>query len=381
MEFPLYSRLLKNASLMFVIYSAVLSPTVLAATESDIFVILSEDARSYVFKQSVVSDKLQIDYALPENLSNTQLVFVDNKDETWERINNRISFKGGSFSLMYRHHFTDEIDSENNLTFNFSSPQFSNEGGYEFFSYTWILPETMEVTTYSSNITSSTWQQSENILRYTTRQNNNIQLHIQFRRKNVENETSAEISEQISPPLQASQPEVVEPSVAPEVEQEPEIEAQSEVESEIQTDIASKGPHTTEPDNTTHCIESEHLSLAAIVCSDQTSVILEQVIFERNSATLTPAVREFLDSLIAPLQNNADKTFEIAAYTDSKGPQDWNRRLSDERAQTVRLYLIFKGVTASQLTAVGYGESDPVANNNTSEGREKNRRIELKLVK
>jgi OOP family OmpA-OmpF porin len=70
---------------------------------------------------------------------------------------------------------------------------------------------------------------------------------------------------------------------------------------------------------------------------------------------------------------------EIAGHTDTTGPGDYNQGLSERRAKSVMGYLISKGVPAENLTAVGYGESNPIASNVTREGREANRRVEFRI--
>jgi OOP family OmpA-OmpF porin len=106
---------------------------------------------------------------------------------------------------------------------------------------------------------------------------------------------------------------------------------------------------------------------------------LKGVNFENDSATLTAASRPILDNAAATLKTQVADNVEIAGYTDANGKPDYNLNLSKQRAEAVRQYLIGKGIDASRLTANGYGEANPVAGNDTDEGREANRRVELKL--
>jgi len=68
---------------------------------------------------------------------------------------------------------------------------------------------------------------------------------------------------------------------------------------------------------------------------------------------------------------------EVSSNTDSTGRDEFNQRLSEERASSVRSYLVTQGLTDDSVTAVGLGKSMPVADNGTSEGRQKNRRVEI----
>jgi len=72
---------------------------------------------------------------------------------------------------------------------------------------------------------------------------------------------------------------------------------------------------------------------------------------------------------------------EIAGHTDSTASAETNQKLSENRAQSVRNYLIKKGINKERITAVGYGETQPVADNGTEEGRQKNRRTEVRIIR
>lgn len=102
--------------------------------------------------------------------------------------------------------------------------------------------------------------------------------------------------------------------------------------------------------------------------------------FETASAKLTAESKPILDGAAATLKAQTGDNAEIAGYTDSQGKPDYNLNLSKQRAESVRQYLIGKGVEADRLTANGYGEANPVASNDTDEGREANRRVEIKLI-
>ncbi len=106
---------------------------------------------------------------------------------------------------------------------------------------------------------------------------------------------------------------------------------------------------------------------------------LKGVNFENDSAKLTGNSGLILDAAAAALQANPNDNAEVAGYTDSNGDSGYNLKLSQERAESVRQYLIGKGVDAARLTAKGYGEASPIASNDNDAGREANRRVEIKL--
>ena len=108
---------------------------------------------------------------------------------------------------------------------------------------------------------------------------------------------------------------------------------------------------------------------------------LKGVNFESGSARLTSESRTILDNAASELVKYPTMKVLVAAYTDSQGSAAFNQNLSQKRAESVRNYLISKGVAASALKATGFGESNPVATNDTAEGRAENRRVELSVIK
>jgi OOP family OmpA-OmpF porin len=108
----------------------------------------------------------------------------------------------------------------------------------------------------------------------------------------------------------------------------------------------------------------------------------DKVQFEIGKAVLLPESQSLLDDVAAVLVQHAEvKYLEVAGHTDSTGKAAKNRKLSQDRAEAVRLYLIDKGVAAERLTAKGYGPDKPIADNKTKEGRDKNRRVEFLILK
>ncbi|MBT8421616.1 MAG: OmpA family protein [Gammaproteobacteria bacterium] len=114
-------------------------------------------------------------------------------------------------------------------------------------------------------------------------------------------------------------------------------------------------------------------------CAAVTVINLEGVNFSSNSADLLDGAEERLDEQAAKLAANPDITIEVAGHTDSDGDAGYNQTLSKRRADTVRAYLIGKGVGADRITSAGYGESEPVAPNDTAVGKASNRRVELRI--
>jgi len=115
-------------------------------------------------------------------------------------------------------------------------------------------------------------------------------------------------------------------------------------------------------------------------CEIRGTIRLEGVQFETNSDRLLPEANRVLDEAAATLAKYPDLVVEIAGHTDAQGDAAYNLGLSERRAKTVRDYLIMKGANAGSLTARGYGETEPVSDNGTAEGRAQNRRVELRVI-
>ncbi|MFH1818522.1 MAG: OmpA family protein [Pseudomonadota bacterium] len=106
-------------------------------------------------------------------------------------------------------------------------------------------------------------------------------------------------------------------------------------------------------------------------------LVLDGVNFDFDKATLRQEDIVIIDKDVTGLDKWGNVNIEVAGHTDSRGSDKYNMKLSQRRAEAVRNYLISKGIAADRLTAKGYGESQPVADNATDEGRFKNRRVEL----
>ena len=107
---------------------------------------------------------------------------------------------------------------------------------------------------------------------------------------------------------------------------------------------------------------------------------LNNVYFDFDKATLRPESMSDLDKAFAILDKFPGIKVEVGAHTDSKGNDEYNLKLSERRAKSVVDYLVKKGITIDRLIAKPYGESNPVDTNETDEGRQKNRRVEIKVV-
>jgi len=109
--------------------------------------------------------------------------------------------------------------------------------------------------------------------------------------------------------------------------------------------------------------------------------VLKDLLFDTGKSTIQKNSYQAVDDLAALLLNRKTMVVEISGHTDNVGTPADNLKLSQDRANTVRNYLIKKGVESNRITAVGYGDTKPVADNSTTEGKQMNRRTEVKIIK
>ena len=133
------------------------------------------------------------------------------------------------------------------------------------------------------------------------------------------------------------------------------------------------GSKAAEPAAMAPSIEPEKVEAMAL----QLSEVADMVLFEYNSATLTPAMVDALQPALKRLLDYPQAHLTIHAHTDSRGSSAYNQNLSERRALSVNDYFVSKGVAVSRLTLDAKGETQPVADNHTDAGRAQNRRVVL----
>jgi outer membrane protein OmpA-like peptidoglycan-associated protein len=109
-------------------------------------------------------------------------------------------------------------------------------------------------------------------------------------------------------------------------------------------------------------------------------IALQNIFFETGSSTLLPSSYPELNKLLSTLINNEQMKIELRGHTDNIGTDEYNQQLSEARAKSVYQYLIDHAIDAGRLSFKGFGESQPVATNETEYGRQQNRRTEFVIV-
>jgi OOP family OmpA-OmpF porin len=103
------------------------------------------------------------------------------------------------------------------------------------------------------------------------------------------------------------------------------------------------------------------------------------VLFDFDKSNVKPEAATILDRLVVFMNENKDKKAELSGHTDNVGTEAYNQKLSERRVNAVREYVVKKGVDSSRISGQGFGESKPIAENKTAQGRAKNRRVEIKV--
>ncbi|HEX2279606.1 MAG TPA: OmpA family protein, partial [Candidatus Tectomicrobia bacterium] len=110
-------------------------------------------------------------------------------------------------------------------------------------------------------------------------------------------------------------------------------------------------------------------------------IVLQSVHFEFDKSRLTPLGRQVLDDAAQKLQSNPTLSVEIEGHTDSVGTELYNLGLGKRRAEVVKGYLVLRHqVDPKRMTTLSYGETRPIADNRTEQGRAQNRRVEFKVL-
>lgn len=107
--------------------------------------------------------------------------------------------------------------------------------------------------------------------------------------------------------------------------------------------------------------------------------LTSDVLFDYNSSSLRPESRSTLGDLASNFRRYTDEIIDVEGHTDSTGTPDYNQTLSEKRADSVKGFLVDEGVASSRINAIGYGETRPKASNDTPEGRQLNRRVEIHI--
>ena len=111
------------------------------------------------------------------------------------------------------------------------------------------------------------------------------------------------------------------------------------------------------------------------------SRVVLHINFETGKSNLKSKEKEKLKGIISYLKTNPTQQVEISGHTDDEGTDEFNLSLSENRAKSVKKYFITHGISSKRIVTAGYGLSQPIAGNDTDDGKQENRRVEIKFLK
>ncbi|MCB1803535.1 MAG: OmpA family protein, partial [Gammaproteobacteria bacterium] len=139
-----------------------------------------------------------------------------------------------------------------------------------------------------------------------------------------------------------------------------------------------------QPDDIAACRDAFYAGLAELEApvAEEVDVVSlsSDVLFEFDKYDIRPEFTDELDAAADLLKANPDVTVRIDGHTDSIGTEEYNQGLSERRANAVADYLAKAGIARDRMTVAGFGESQPIASNDTPEGRAQNRRVDIDLI-
>ena len=154
-------------------------------------------------------------------------------------------------------------------------------------------------------------------------------------------------------------PNTKKPEIKPEVKSEVKTEDEVKLKNEVKPEFKPEEPKTTK------------------ILKDA----YDNLVFEFNKDVIKPTSYPFLDEVVSVLGEEPNWTLKVEGHTDNVGRDDYNLKLSKKRAESVKKYIESKGIMSSRIIADGFGSTKPIADNKTAGGREKNRRVEFKIIK
>jgi outer membrane protein OmpA-like peptidoglycan-associated protein len=346
--------------------NAALSRPLLAAS-SDLLIIMDQDGKHYLAQRTLTTDSklLLLDLPLGRRTMHQQFSGPEKLmfSTAHEQNPNILSLWSGAVMTRYRHYYNEgfEVQDDDTLKINFSQAHLqvsSDDASTLHSSVTWVLPEGATLIS-STDVNedphvTGTWIENENTVSYTQSGGSLSSLTLHFA-------------------LLEQEPIVIlDPCVAV-------VGTSDRCSPDIdQDDIPDYRDACLRIDNT--ITASNKPSEDVLGCDGQLQILLESVNFQVGRSYLDAASREALDRVAIALQRIPEQLVEVSAHTDNQGTSENNLRLSQNRAATVRHYLMLRGVGPNQISGVGYGERLPLHSNETSNGRSANRRVELKRI-
>jgi len=324
---------------------------------SDLLIVMDPDGRSHTVQHTLASNGPLLTLRLPGSVVPLHVQFLgadkQQNEKTFEINPNTVELSSGSAFARYQHQYGDEVKQTENGQFVLNTQSIPNSINSPGLSLTiarttWVFPNTIEIVSYTIPKPSvGHWASVDNSLTFTQVGKVATDISITYNRTDLENDHKANLCSTALHPSDA-----------------------------CSTDNDKDGI----PDYRDLCIDESALPSNRLGCTTNKNLLLDAIDFKTGRTYLDVSARQTLDTVAYALLNNEPIFVEVSAHTDNVGAQNSNRDLSLKRANAVRHYLILKGVDSNAIRAVGHGETFPIRDNESPEGRRANRRVELSVV-
>lgn len=333
--------------------------TVIAKTDtaqeaiSDILIVLDTDGLSHTVQHTLSTSGVEMTLNLPGSVIPQEVMFFgQDRSQFKEQYKNKpskVQISSGSAFARYQHQYGSDIDQIQPgyfvLTTSSVPANLSIEGGpLTDSSISWVFPSEYRLVSYSqTDYNTGRWVAANNTLSFYGSGAEPVELTITYK-KNTQTNAVAQIS----------------------------CNSASAPSDECSEDSDEDGV----PDYRDVCVESNS-SVNSFGCEEDKVMVLSSIKFETGKSYLDVTARNALDRVAYAILNSEFSFFEIAGHTDNEGEVGNNQRLSKQRSDAVRHYLLLKGVNPNAVRSTGYGEEKPIRSNDSAEGRRVNRRTEL----
>ncbi len=386
----MYPTFLSRSVTLGILLTVWSSAALAASATSDVLIVLAADGRSYTLQQTIASDGPLVALQLPDASTIKQFDFLGPNQlthrENADTLSGAVEFWDGVALLRYHNEYIDEVTQTGPHSYRLSVPSlpqnFAVENGdITRSSFTWVFPPDAELLSYSAvSDEIGQWRNNGQELAYEQADRFAVTLTIEYR---------------IAPnnATTASSPEAMQAFCVPTADN-PDLCAEDDDNDGVPDHrdvclVAAGLPDKKDASDAENSETSQSNSAKGNTevrtwqedfgCQSTENLVLSDVLFPSGFSYLDVPSREALDRVAEALQQT-DSFFEIGAHTDNRGNAKTNLALSKKRAETVRYYLLLKGVQPNQIRAKGYGEQYPIADNASATGRRTNRRVELTRI-
>ncbi len=391
------SRFLRALTLLL----AVASCGAHAEAFSDLLVALESDGRSHTVQHTLATEDELLVVDLPGSVIPQEVRFMGPERDTFKNAYTnrpeRIALWSGSAFARYHHQYGSAVEQTESGSFVLTISSLPEQlvlldDSQISSSITWVFPSEFELTHYTLSNESigletiGQWIEEDNTLSFRQTGGQRAELIIEYRyRTPVVEEVVDEVTEEVVAVVEEIDPcdslSTANDACSPDEDEDgvPDYRdiclASPATEPAITHKVVSQqgnnhiGKDSDSPDS--------ERKVSKLGCSATQTLVLEGITFATGRSYIDVHARRLLDRVANAMQHFPEKVFEIGAHTDNQGTETNNQRLSRKRADAVRHYLMLRGVGPNQVQAKGYGESTPLGDNKTLDGRRVNRRVEL----